>query len=141
MTPKYIKAISWMLKPLFGRHPTTIEVQYYYDTDKPKQEKFFSLEEKRKYRPTVEQKKQAKNILIQRKISIIKEDRRILAYLNMSDKAKAHRDKVMEKYKDQRFKENQVKIRSMIVWHNKTCTDIPSPLKKLFTKYQIYDII
>ena len=112
-----------MLKPLFGRQPTATEIRYYYDTSKVKQERHFSLEEKRKYRPVGK---------FQSKARILEERERAMA-----EKVYKVRIVVVKTPSNDRYRENQIKLREMIAWHTKTCTDIPKSVRELFIKYKI----
>ena len=133
MTTKERKAITWMLRHLFSRMPTKVEIEYYYDTDKPKQEKFFSLEEKKQYKPD------AYTTYLQR----IKKEKREARWIKIFDKKSKKIRPVYVLYKDNsyRFYKNQEKLREIILYHEKRLTDIPSSMKMLFTKYKIHDII
>ena len=129
MTIKEAKAISWMLYHLFQRKPTKVEIEYYYDTDKPKKEKFFSLEEKKKYKPD------AYITYLQR----IKREKIEARWVKIFDKKSKKIRPVYVLYKDNsyRFYKNQEKLREIIDYHEKNLTDIPNSMKLLFTKYKI----
>ena len=128
MTTKEAKAISWMLQSLFQRMPTKVEIEYYYNTDHPKQEKFFSLEEKKKYKPN------AYITYLQR----IKREKIEARWVKIFDKKNKKTRPVYTLYKNSyRFYKNQEKLKEIIVYHEKRLIDIPISMKLLFTKYNI----